>query len=172
MKKSTPKQKLSCREYRVDLNGAAVARWAGYSKKTADRNQVRGLQLPQAGNDLSAQNILTEKDIVKLKFQISDDIVKEKFASDSTTKEKAADLIKIAKSEQERAAVEKLTTALQNRLNDRLCILHQQLTGVKTATFAMLLERGPLAWSDNTFYIIKDSSLNYNSRKEKELTER
>lgn len=35
MQKLTPKQEAFCQEYVVDLNGAAAARRAGYSEKTA-----------------------------------------------------------------------------------------------------------------------------------------
>lgn len=46
MAKLTPKQEMFCREYLVDLNGAAAAVRAGYSEKTANRIASENLSKP------------------------------------------------------------------------------------------------------------------------------
>ena len=47
MKRLTPKQKAFVAEFMVDLNGAAAARRAGYSKRAADRQAWENLRKPE-----------------------------------------------------------------------------------------------------------------------------
>ncbi|WP_300456611.1 LPD38 domain-containing protein [Desulfobacula sp.] len=95
------------------------------------------------------------------KLQTSDDIIKQKFNSDPTIKESAGDLINKAKSKDERSlATDRFITKtldnlhfIKTRLGDRAYKMHRMLTGVKSATFAMFLEHGPLSWDGDALTV-------------------
>jgi phage terminase small subunit len=53
MRKLTDKQKAFCREYPKDLNGAAAAKRAGYSKKTARQIATENLSKPYIQEELA-----------------------------------------------------------------------------------------------------------------------
>ncbi|RLB90983.1 MAG: hypothetical protein DRH26_08710, partial [Deltaproteobacteria bacterium] len=95
------------------------------------------------------------------KFSTSSDVFTEKFASDPTIKEKAADFIDKAKSKEERTLLmdKFISKGLDNlhfikkRLGDEPYQMHRMLTGIKSATFAMFLEHGPLSWEGNALTV-------------------
>jgi phage terminase small subunit len=68
--KLSPKQKRFCDEYLVDPNGAAAARKAGYSEKSAKRIAIRVMELPQV------KKYLQERELARqIRTEISQDLV-------------------------------------------------------------------------------------------------
>ena len=93
-------------------------------------------------------------------FSTSGDVFDEKFGSDPTIKETLSELVDKAKSKDERGlAMDRLVTKTLDRLHpikklgDASYKLHRMLSGVKTATFSMFLEHGPLSWVGNTLTV-------------------
>jgi len=88
-------------------------------------------------------------------------IIDEKFYSEPTTREQISGMIDKAKSKDERTlARDRFITKtldhlhfIKERLGDEPYKLHRMLTGIKSATFAMFLEHGPMAWVGDTIAV-------------------